>query len=53
MASPTVMMMGGKSIFTQPCFGGYKEAKVSRIDPAFWGGYKAIRYDGHTEMAQI
>lgn len=31
----------------------YKGSKGSRIEPAFLGGYKAIRYDGHTEMAKI
>ena len=32
---------------------GYKGDKGSRIEPAFLGGYKAIRRDGHVEKARI
>ncbi|HFI0592503.1 TPA: hypothetical protein ACGO2M_000288 [Streptococcus suis] len=32
---------------------GYKGDKGSRIEPAFLGGYKAIRRDGHVENARI
>ena len=38
-----------KNIFTA----GYTGDKGSRIEPAFFGGYKAIRKDGYTESARI
>lgn len=44
---------GREEHFYLALFGGYKGAKGSRIDPVFLGGYKAIRYDGYTEMAKI
>lgn len=34
-------------------FDGYKGDKGSRIEPAFLGGYKAIRRDGRVETARI
>ena len=40
--------------FIPTLFGdSYKGDDGSRIEPAFLGGYKAKRYDGHTETARI
>lgn len=44
---------GVKEHFNPGLFGGYSGDKGSRIEPAFFGGYKAIRSDGHTETAKI
>ncbi len=38
-----------KNVFLQ----GYKGDKGSRMEPAFLGGYRVIRYDGHRESARI
>ena len=38
-----------KNVFLQ----GYKENKCSRMEPAFFGVYKVIRYDDHIESARI
>ena len=38
-----------KNVFLQ----GYKGNKCSRMEPAFFGGCKVIRYDGHIESARI
>ncbi|WP_421038910.1 hypothetical protein [Streptococcus hyointestinalis] len=40
--------------FIPALFGdSYKGDDGSRIEPAFLGGYKAKRYDGHIETARI
>lgn len=44
---------GVEEHFNPALFSTYKSAKGSRIEPAFLGGYKATRYDGHTETAKI
>lgn len=44
---------GVEEHFNPTLFSTYKSSKGSRIEPAFLGGYKAIRYDGHTETAKI
>ena len=38
-----------KNVFLQ----GYKGDKGSRMEPAFFGGYKVIRYNDHIESARI
>lgn len=34
-------------------FQGYKGNKGLRMEPALFGGYKVVRYDGHRESARI
>ncbi|MCS4487717.1 hypothetical protein [Streptococcus sciuri] len=45
---------GKQEHFVSSLFGdSYRGDKGSRIEPAFLGGYKVTRYDGHMETARI
>lgn len=51
--STVLMMVKLRHFSPNLVLNGYKGDKGSRIEPAFLGGYKAIRRDGHVEKARI
>ncbi|MGT2811622.1 hypothetical protein [Streptococcus minor] len=54
MVLPIVIDDGKTEHFTKNVlFKGYKGNKGSRMEPALFGGYKVVRYDGHRESARI